>query len=101
MDIRQTGENEDRGDFRRRGTRGYNAPGNVIGKESAPIEQGQWQRVLIEVHNDEVAVQLNNGQLIRGQCNLASTPKRSPSISYQGDGVDGVSFDNFKIWAVK
>ncbi len=78
-----------------------NAPRNVIGKESAPVEQGQWQRVLIEVRNNEVAVQLNNGQLIRGQCNLASTPKRSPSISYQGDGVDGVSFDNFKIWAVK
>jgi len=78
-----------------------NAPRNVVGKESAPLENGVWYRVLIEVRNDEVAVQLSNGQTLRGKCNLASTPKRSPSISYNGNGVDGFSFDNFKIWAVK
>lgn len=78
-----------------------NAPRNPVGKLEATFEDGVWYRVLIEVRNDEVAVQLSNGQSIRGKCNLASTPKRSPSISYNGNGVTGFSFDNFKIWSVK
>ncbi len=78
-----------------------NAPRASVGKESAPLLDGVWYRVLIEVRNDEVAVQLSNGQFLRGKCNLASTPKRSPSISYNGNGVTGFSFDNFKIWGVK
>jgi hypothetical protein len=78
-----------------------NAPRNVVGKATAPLENGVWHRVLIEVRNDEVAVQLSNGQVLRGKCNLASTPKRSPSISYNGNGENGFSFDNFKIWAMK
>jgi hypothetical protein len=78
-----------------------NAPRTAVAKESAMLQDGVWYRVLIEVRNDEVAVQLSNGQMLRGKCNLASTPKRSPSISYNGDGVSGFSFDNFKIWAVK
>ncbi|MEI6714396.1 MAG: hypothetical protein WCO60_11635 [Verrucomicrobiota bacterium] len=78
-----------------------NAPKNLVGKLEAPFEDGVWYRVMIEVRNDEVAVQLSNGQSLRGKCSLASNPKRSPSISYNGNGETGFSFDNFKIWAVK
>jgi hypothetical protein len=78
-----------------------NAPRNIVAKENAPLENGVWYRVLIEVRSDDVAVQLSNGQVLRGKCNLAGTPKRSPSISYNGNGVDGFSFDNFKIWELK
>jgi len=38
---------------------------------------------------------------LRGKCNLASSPKRAPSISYNGNGTTGFSFDNFKIWGMK
>jgi hypothetical protein len=78
-----------------------NAPRTSVGKESAPLRDWEWYRVLIEVRNDEVAVQLSNGQTLRGRCNLASAPKRSPSISYNGTGATGFSFDNFKIWEMK
>ena len=77
------------------------APRTILGKQTAPIKAGEWFRVLIEVRNDEVAVQLSNGQSLRGKCKLASTPKRSPSFSYNGDGVKGTRFDNFKIWTIK
>jgi hypothetical protein len=78
-----------------------NAPRTSVGKESAPLRDWEWYRVMIEVRNDEVAVQLSNGQTLRGKCNLASAPKRAPSISYNGTGVTGFSFDNFKIWEIK
>lgn len=78
-----------------------NAPRTIIGTQTAPMKAGEWFRVLIEVRNDEVAVQLINGQSLRGKCNRASTPKRSPTISYNGDGVKGIRFDNFKIWTIK
>lgn len=78
-----------------------NAPRTVVGKESAALRDWEWYRVMIEVRNGEVAVQLSNGQTLRGKCNLASTPKRSPSISFNGTGTTGFSFDNFKIWEMK
>jgi hypothetical protein len=78
-----------------------NAPRTIVGKESAPLRDWEWYRVMIEVRNGEVAVQLSNGQTLRGKCNHASAPKRSPSISYNGTGAAGFSFDNFKIWEIK
>lgn len=78
-----------------------NAPRTLVGKESALLRDWEWYRIMIEVRNDEVAVQLSNGQALRGKCNLASTPKRAPSISYNGNGTTGFSFDNFKVWEIK
>lgn len=75
-----------------------NAPKAVLGKESSPIEPGAWSRFLIEIRNGEVAVQLDNGQTIRGPCNLASSPKASPSLSFAGEGGKGVNVDNVRVW---
>jgi hypothetical protein len=75
-----------------------NAPRTTVGKHVATFTPGQWYRVMIEVRNGEVAVQLSNGQSLRGKCNLASTPKRPPQIGF-GDGAKGVLVDNIKISA--
>lgn len=77
-----------------------NAPRTTVGKHAATFTPGQWYRVMIEVRNGEVAVQLSNGQSLRGKCNLASTPKRPPQIGF-GDGVKGVLVDNIKISAFR
>jgi hypothetical protein len=75
-----------------------NAPKAVLGKESSPIEPGAWSRFLIEIRDGEVAVQLDSGQTIRGPCNLASSPKGSPSLSFAGEGGKGVNVDNVRVW---
>jgi hypothetical protein len=77
-----------------------NAPRTTVGKHVATFTPGQWYRVMIEVRNGEVAVQLSNGQSLRGKCNLASTPKRPPQIGF-GDGAKGVLVDNIKISAFR
>ena len=78
-----------------------NAPQAVLGKESTPIEPGAWSRFLIEIRDGEVSVQLDNGQTIRGKCNLASSPKGSPSLSFAGEGGRGVNVDNVRVWSFK
>jgi hypothetical protein len=78
-----------------------NAPKAVLGKESTPIEPGAWSRFLIEIRDGEVAVQLDNGQTIRGKCNLASSPKASPSLSFGGVDSKGVNVDNVRVWNFK
>jgi len=78
-----------------------NAPKAVLGKESTPIEPGVWSRFLIEIRNGEVAVQLDNGQTIRGKCNLASSPKTSPSLSFGGVDSKGVNVDNVRVWSFR
>ena len=78
-----------------------NAPKSVVGKESTPIEPGAWSRFLIEIKDGEVAVQLDNGQTIRGKCNLASSPKASPSLSFGGVDSKGVNVDNVRVWNFK
>jgi hypothetical protein len=78
-----------------------NAPKAVLGTESTPIEPGAWSRFLIEIRDGEVAVQLDNGQTIRGKCNLASSPKASPSLSFGGVDSKGVNVDNVRVWSFK
>jgi hypothetical protein len=77
-----------------------NAPRTTVGKHVATFAPGQWYRLMIEVRNGEVAVQLSNGQSLRGKCNLASKPKRPPQIGF-GDGAKGVLVDNIKISAFR
>jgi hypothetical protein len=77
-----------------------NAPRTTVGKHAATFTPGQWYRVMIEVRDGEVAVQLSNGQSLRGTCNLASTPKRPPQIGFD-DGASGVLVDNIKIFAFR
>ena len=78
-----------------------NAPKALLGKELTPIEPGAWSRFLIEIRDGEVAVQLDNGQTIRGKCNLASSPKGSPSLSFAGEGGKGVNVDSVRVWSFK
>lgn len=78
-----------------------NAPRAVIGKELTPIEPDDWSRFLIEIRDGEVSVQLDNGQTIRGKCNLASSPKGSPSLSFAGENGRGVNVDNIRVWNFK
>lgn len=75
-----------------------NAPRTTVGKQVATFAPGQWYRVMIEVRDGDVAVQLSNGQSLRGKCNLASTPKRPPQIGF-GEGAKGVLVDNIKVFA--
>jgi hypothetical protein len=53
---------------------------------------------MIEVRDGEVAVQLSNGQSLRGRCNQASSPKFSPKI---GVGEGDFLVDNIKISAFR
>jgi hypothetical protein len=79
-----------------------NAPKNTVGMQSMPVAEGQWLRVLIEVKEGEVAVQLSNGATLRGPCNLASSPKGSPSMSFSGaDESKAVDVDNLRVWAMR
>ena len=78
-----------------------NAPRATIGKESTPIEPDAWSRFQIEIREGEIAVQLDNGQTIRGKCNLASSPMGSPSLSFAGVGGKGVNVDNVRVWNFK
>jgi hypothetical protein len=77
-----------------------NAPKATVGKHEATFAPGQWHRVMIEVRNDEVAVQLSNGQSLRGKCNKASSPKMSPQIGTGPDGSEAV-VDNIQISAFR
>jgi hypothetical protein len=74
-----------------------NAPRATVGKQVATFTPDQWYRVMIEVRDGEVAVQLSNGQSLRGRCNQAGSPKTSPKI---GVG-EGVLVDNIKINAFR
>lgn len=74
-----------------------NAPPNTVGKHVATFAPGQWYRVMIEVRHDEVAVQLSNGQSLRGKCNKASSPKMS-TIGTGEDGSEAV-VGNISIYA--
>ena len=75
-----------------------NAPRAVVGKREVYLERGEWHRVLIEVRNGEVAVQVDGGEPLRGPCNLASAPKSCPDIGFDNQGV---TFESFKIWAIR
>jgi len=77
-----------------------NAPKATVGEHKATFPPGQWHRVMIEVRNDEVAVQLSNGQSLRGKCNKASAPKISPQIGTGPDGSEAV-VDNITISAFR
>jgi hypothetical protein len=72
--------------------------GITVAKQEATFAPGQWYRVMIEVRNGEVAVQLSNGQSLRGRCNQASSPKFSPKI---GVGEGDFLVDNIKISAFR
>lgn len=72
----------------------------TVGEHKATFAPGQWHRVMIEVRNGEVAVQLSNGQSLRGRCNKASSPKLSPQIGTGSDGSEAV-VDNIKINAFR
>lgn len=79
-----------------------NAPRNTVGSQTTPVAEGDWLRVLIEVKNGEVAAQLSDGTLVRGACNLASSPKGSPSLSFSGtDETKAVDVDNLRVWALR
>ncbi|MEY5025397.1 MAG: hypothetical protein RLZZ244_925 [Verrucomicrobiota bacterium] len=75
-----------------------NAPRAVVAKKEMPLEPAGWHRVLIEVRNGEVAVQVDGGEPLRGPCNLASAPKNCPDIGFDNQGV---TFESFKIWAIQ
>jgi hypothetical protein len=72
----------------------------TVGEHTATFPPGQWYRVMIEVRNGEVAVQLSNGQSLRGRCNKASSPKMSPQIGTGPDGSEAI-VDNIKINAFR
>lgn len=72
----------------------------TVGAHEATFAPGQWHRVMIEVRNGEVAVQLSNGQSLRGRCNQASSPKMSPQIGTGPDDSE-VVVDNIKINAFR
>jgi hypothetical protein len=78
-----------------------NAPRAAVAKQTTPIMPGQWCRFQIEVRDGEVAVQMHDGQVIRGKCNLASEPKGSPSLSFAGVDGKGVNVDNIHVWSFK
>lgn len=75
-----------------------NAPRAVVAKKEVTLEPRDWHRVLIEVRNGEVAVQVDGGEPLRGPCHLASAPKNCPDIGFDNQGV---TFENFKIWAIQ
>jgi hypothetical protein len=75
-----------------------NAPRAVVARKEMPLEPGDWHRVLIEVRNGEVAVQVDGGEALRGPCNLASAPKSCPDIGFDNQGV---TFESFKIWEIQ
>jgi len=70
----------------------------TVATQEATFAPGQWYRVMIEVRDDEVAVQLSNGQSLRGRCNQASSPKGSPKI---GVGEGEFVVDNIHISAYR
>jgi hypothetical protein len=72
----------------------------TVGEHKATFAPGQWHRIMIEVRNGEVAVQLSNGQSLRGKCNQASSPKMSPQIG-TGPAGSEVVVDNIKINAFR
>ena len=72
----------------------------TVGEHEATFPPGQWHRVMIEVRNDEVAVQLSNGQSLRGKCNKASSPKMPPQIGTGPDGSEAI-VDNITISAFR
>jgi len=72
----------------------------TVGSHEATFPPGQWHRVMIEVRNDEVAVQLSNGQSLRGKCNQASSPKMSPKIGTGPDGSETI-LGNIRIYAFR
>jgi hypothetical protein len=78
-----------------------NAPRAAVAKQTTTIMPGQWCRFQIEVRDGEVAVQMHDGQVIRGKCNLASDPKGSPSLSFAGVDGKGVNVDNIRVWSFK
>jgi hypothetical protein len=72
--------------------------GITVARQEATFAPRQWYRVMIEVRNGEVAVQLSNGQSLRGRCNQASFPKFSPKIGV-GEGdclVDNIKISDFR-----
>jgi hypothetical protein len=75
-----------------------NAPRAVVARKEMTLEPGDWHRVLIEVRNGEVSVQVDGGEPLRGPCNLASAPKSCPDIAFDNQGV---TFESFKIWAIQ
>ncbi len=77
-----------------------NAPRATVGEHVATFTPGQWYRVMIEVRNGKVAVQLSNGQSLRGKCNQASSPKTSPQTGTGPDDSE-VVVDNIKINAFR
>jgi hypothetical protein len=75
-----------------------NAPRAIVAQKELTLEPGDWHRVLIEVRNGEVAVQVDGGEPLRGPCNLASAPKSCPDIGFDNQGV---TFESFNIWAIQ
>jgi hypothetical protein len=75
-----------------------NAPAALVARKEITLEPGDWHRVLIEVRNGEVAVQVDGGEPLRGSCNLASAPKSCPDIGFDNQGV---IFESFKIWEIQ
>jgi hypothetical protein len=78
-----------------------NAPRAAVAKQTTTIMPGQWCRFQIEVRDGEVVVQMHDGQVIRGKCNLASDPKGSPSLSFAGIEGRGVNVDNVLVWGYR
>lgn len=78
-----------------------NAPRAAVGKQMIAIEPGQWCRFMIEIRDGQVAVQMHDGQVIRGRCNKASDPKGAPSLSFAGVDGRGVNVDNVRVWSFK
>lgn len=78
-----------------------NKPWKNLGKHPITLERGQWYRILIEVHGSEVAVQLSNGQTIRGTSTRPNDLKAAPIFRARGTGGHGMLFDNVTLWTVK
>jgi hypothetical protein len=75
-----------------------NAPRSVVGKREITLDPETTHRIVIEVRNGEVAVQVDGGEPLRGPCNLASAPKSCPDIGFDNQGV---AFESIKIWSLR
>lgn len=83
--------------------------GSPVPKEQAPypstvaplwLQSGKWYRILFEVKGDDVSVQLNDGQSLRGRCKGADRAK-VPSLLLEAPPGKGVEFDNLKLWSLR
>lgn len=78
-----------------------NKPWKNIGKHPITLERGRWYRILIEVRGNEVAVQLSNGQTIRGTSTRPNDLKAAPIFRARGAAGHGMLFDNVTLWTLK